>query len=218
VAVNNIQFKNSKRKRLRRALQFQPVFQSRTVCHFLCKLFWHLKMCCLGLFFFIHLIITGRGEQHYIISLLSCTLHHIIIIFWSKFIYIKIISTCPVIDMNLCCLIKFHVDMLTLLNRFLIKQTMQKVRMKNVFVFSMWKQLRWMYFIFMHGTQSFFLKLLLFVNRKLYIFVWFFCNYVDIMWDLYAQRPRGTNVKVCYNFDNDEIVFFKTLNNNESWR
>jgi hypothetical protein len=35
-------------------------------------------------------------------------------------------------DMNMSCLIKFHVDMLTLLKRFLTKEAMQKVRMKTI--------------------------------------------------------------------------------------
>jgi hypothetical protein len=51
------------------------------------------------------------------------TLHHIIITLWLKFIYIKVISTCHVIDiMNICCLIKLHVNMLTLLKRLSTKE------------------------------------------------------------------------------------------------
>jgi len=76
---NQHQFKNSKKEKdWEGHYIFNLCFRQRTVCHFLCRLFCHLKMCCLGLFFFIHLIITGRGEQRYIISLLSCTLHHVI--------------------------------------------------------------------------------------------------------------------------------------------
>ncbi len=44
--------------------------------------------------------------------------------------------------MNMCCLIMLHMDMLTLIENSLAKEQMsiQKVRMREVFVFSMCKQ------------------------------------------------------------------------------
>jgi hypothetical protein len=41
-----------------------------------------------------------------------------------------------------------------------------------------------------------------------------FCNYVNIMWKLYAKRERGTNVKTCN--DSTKNVF-QTQNKNEGW-
>jgi hypothetical protein len=58
----------------------------------------------------------------------------------------------------MCCVIKLHVNMLTLFKKLLRKEPMpmQKVIMENAFVFSMWKQLRWSHFNPMHGTESLF--------------------------------------------------------------
>jgi hypothetical protein len=112
---NQHQFKNSKKEKdWEGHYIFNLCFSWRTVCHFLCRLFCHLKMCCLGLsFLFIQLSLAEESNitsYHYYLA--HCIMSFIV--FWPNIIYIKINSTCCVIDMNMCCLIKFHVDMLTL--------------------------------------------------------------------------------------------------------
>jgi hypothetical protein len=64
------------------------------------------------------------------------------------------------------------------------------------------KQPWWSHFDSMHGIQSPFYFIFCFIYHKLYILC-DFCNYDNIMWDLYAQKARGSNVKVHYEFGND---------------
>jgi hypothetical protein len=69
----------------------------------------------------------GANKENFI----TCqTFLHIIIILWHKFIYFNM--TCNW-HMNMCCLIRFHVDMLTLFKWLLPKEQMpmQKLKMKG---------------------------------------------------------------------------------------
>jgi hypothetical protein len=60
--------------------------------------------------------------------------HHYL---WLKLIYINIISTCHIIDIYVCCLIKLHVHVLTLLKTLSTKEhmSMQKVRILKCFLY-----------------------------------------------------------------------------------
>jgi hypothetical protein len=111
--------------------------------------------------------------------------HHYL---WLKFIYINFISTYHIIDIYVCCLIRLHVHMLALLKKLSTKEhmSMQKVRMLKCFLYLAWENNHdGVILIF------FFFFLFLIINNKYYRYVLIFCNYVNIMWELYAQRARG---------------------------
>ncbi len=57
----------------------------------------------------------------------------------------------------------------------------------------------------MHGIQSFLYLFFCFIDHKLYKFVQFFFNHVNIMWEYMHKGQERANVKVCYEFGNDSM-------------
>jgi hypothetical protein len=67
----------------------------------------------------------------------------------------------------------------------------------------------------MHGTQSSLYLFSYFVNHKLYKFVIFY-NYVNVMWELYAQKARGKKCETFYESSNNPIkMYFEHKRKNE---
>jgi hypothetical protein len=85
--------------------------------------------------------------------------------------------------MNMCCPIKLHVDMITLIKKLYVNAKGENG--KIFFAFSMWEQPWWSLFDVLHGTQSCLYLFSYFRNHKLYKFVIFY-NYVNVMRELYA--------------------------------
>ncbi len=121
-------------------------------------------------------------------------MHCINVLFFSRDLFI---STW---DMNTCCLIMLHVDMLTLFLNSLTKEQMsiQRWEQRDAFVFSMWKQ-PWFYGVISIRCTIFnFLFILnFFINHKLYELVYFLqlCKYyVRIICTKCKREPMWKHV------------------------
>ncbi len=123
-------------------------------------------------------------------------------------------------DMNMHCLVKLHVDMLTLFNILLI---MSRCWCKN----DNWKMtLHWtcrnnhdgvvsilfIVFNFLSFSTNFFLS---FKDHEFVQICMIFCKYVIIMWSCMYKRHEGTNVKSCNELWSNEYAF-QTQNKNKS--
>jgi hypothetical protein len=71
-----------------------------------------------------------------------------------------------------------------------------------------------LYLTYLNNHDGIISKLCMALNLIFISIVWIWaisCNYVIIMWESYAQRAKGSNVKACYEFGNDlmKIMCFK---------
>ncbi len=117
--------------------------------------------------------------------------------------------------MNMCCPMKLNVDMLTLFKKLYVNAKGENG--KILFAFSTWKQPWWSLSDTMHGTQYYLYLFSSFINHKFYKFVSFY-NYVNVMWELYAQKARGRKCENILWICNDPMtMYFKLKRKNEGW-
>jgi hypothetical protein len=91
--------------------------------------------------------------------------HFGIIKFELEFTYINIISTWDMIDIYVCCLIGIAQEIVN-------KGTYVNARCEN-------------------DHDGVFFSFFSVINNIFYRSILIFCNYVNIMWELYAQRAKG---------------------------
>jgi len=149
-------------------------FISRTFGYFSCstRIFFILKT-------FLMFIVLGK--QGWFIACYK--LHCIMINFWPKFINVKIISTCHVIDMWTCVVSLSFMCICWQRNR-----SNAKGENGKCFCISMWKQPWWSHFNIMHGTQFPFSFLFCFIDHKVYKY------YVRII----CTKGKKDHVWICF--------------------